>query len=105
MAWIYLIAAGVFEIAWAVGLKLSAGFTRLVPTVLTFGAMGVSLLLLALALRGIPLGTAYAVWAGIGALGTAAAGILLFGESADAMRLASIALIGAGIIGLKLVTP
>ena len=105
MAWIYLFVAGLMEIAWALGIKYSEGFTRLWPSVFTFAAIGVSLFLLSLALRGIPIGTAYAVWAGIGTVGTALAGILFFSESTDLLRLASIALIGVGIVGLKLVTP
>ena len=104
MAWLTLFFAGLFEIGWAVGLKYTAGFTRLVPSLLTVAAMAASVGLLALAMRELPLGTAYAVWTGIGAVGTVVAGIVLFGESADALRLASIALILAGIVGLKLVT-
>ncbi|MCL8382165.1 MULTISPECIES: DMT family transporter [Xanthobacter] len=105
MAWVYLFIAGLTEIAWAIGMKQSEGFTRLWPSLFTLGAIGVSLLLLSLALRGIPIGTAYAVWAGIGTVGTAVAGILFFSESTDLLRLASIGLIAAGIVGLKLVTP
>lgn len=104
-AWAILVVAGLFEVAWAVGLKYTAGFTRLWPTLFTLGAMGVSLGLLGLALRHLPLGTAYAVWTGIGTLGTVILGIWLFGESAGALRLACIGLIVAGIVGLKLVTP
>ncbi|GLI22022.1 MULTISPECIES: quaternary ammonium compound efflux SMR transporter SugE [Xanthobacter] len=104
MAWVYLFIAGLTEIAWAIGMKQSEGFTRLWPSLFTLGAIGVSLLLLSLALRGIPIGTAYAVWAGIGTVGTAVAGILFFSESTDLLRLASIGLIAAGIVGLKLVT-
>ena len=104
MAWLYLFIAGLFEIGWAIGLKYTEGFTRLVPSLLTIGAMIVSLALLGLALKTLPVGTAYAVWTGIGAVGTAALGIYLFGEPATAARLASIGLIVAGIIGLKLVT-
>jgi quaternary ammonium compound-resistance protein SugE len=102
MNWVILILAGLFEIGWAVGLKYTAGFTRLAPTLVTVASMVVSLGLLGLALRHLPLGTAYAVWTGIGTLGTALLGITLFGEAVTAMRLASIALIVAGIIGLKL---
>jgi quaternary ammonium compound-resistance protein SugE len=102
MNWVILILAGLFEIGWAVGLKYTAGFTRLVPTLATVASMIVSLGLLGLALRHLPLGTAYAVWTGIGTLGTALLGIALFGEAASAMRLASMALIVAGIAGLKL---
>ncbi len=105
MAWVYLFIAGLTEIAWAIGMKQSEGFTRVWPSLFTLGAIGVSLLLLSLALRGIPIGTAYAVWAGIGTVGTAVAGILFFSESTDLLRLASIGLIAAGIVGLKLVTP
>ncbi|MDQ0504552.1 DMT family transporter [Xanthobacter agilis] len=105
MAWAYLFAAGLTEIAWAIGLKYSEGFTRLWPSVFTISGIGVSLLLLSLALRGIPIGTAYAVWAGIGTVGTALAGIILYSESTDLLRLACIGLIAAGIVGLKLVTP
>jgi quaternary ammonium compound-resistance protein SugE len=102
MNWVILLLAGLFEVGWAVGLKYTAGFTRLVPTVLTVGAMIISLGLLGLALRQLPLGTAYAVWTGVGTLGTAIVGMVLFGESTNAIRLASIALIVAGIVGLKL---
>lgn len=105
MAWVYLFIAGLTEIAWAIGMKQSEGFTRLWPSLFTLGAIGVSLLLLSLALRGIPIGTAYAVWAGIGTVGTAVAGILFFSESTDLLRLASIGVIAVGIVGLKLVTP
>ncbi|MFC4167791.1 quaternary ammonium compound efflux SMR transporter SugE [Teichococcus aestuarii] len=103
MSWIYLALAGLLEIGWAVGLKYTHGFTRLVPTVLTVTSMAASLGLLGLALRGLPLGTAYAVWTGIGTVGTALLGIALFGEPATAARLLCIALIAGGIIGLKLV--
>lgn len=105
MAWVYLLAAGVTEIAWAIGMKYSEGFTRLWPSVFTISGIAVSLLLLSLALRGIPIGTAYAVWAGIGTVGTALAGILFYSESTEILRLVSIALVAAGIVGLKLVTP
>jgi quaternary ammonium compound-resistance protein SugE len=104
MAWLTLFFAGLFEIGWAVGLKYTAGFTRLVPSLLTVAAMAASVGLLALAMRELPLGTAYTVWTGIGAVGTVVAGIVLFQESADALRLACIGLILAGIVGLKLVT-
>lgn len=103
MAWVYLAIAGLFEIGWAIGLKYTHGFTRLVPTTLTLASMVVSLGLLGLALKSLPVGTAYAVWTGIGTLGTAMLGIVLFGEPAHALRLACIGLIVAGIIGLKLV--
>jgi quaternary ammonium compound-resistance protein SugE len=105
MAWLVLVLAGLFEIGWAVGLKYTAGFTRPIPTVLTVGSMVVSLGLLGLSLKTLPLGTAYAVWTGVGTLGTAVLGIVLFGEAADAARLACIGLIVAGIVGLKLVSP
>ncbi len=105
MAWLILLVAGVCEIGWAVGLKYTEGFTRLVPSVLTAGAMIVSLVLLGIALKTLPVGTGYAVWTGIGAVGTAILGIVLFGESMEPMRLASIALIVAGIVGLKFATP
>ena len=103
MAWTYLFFAGVFEIGWAIGLKYTAGFTRLVPTLLTVASMIVSLGLLGLALKTLPVGTAYAVWTGIGTVGTALLGIWLLGEPATAARLACIALIVSGIVGLKLV--
>ena len=105
MAWLILIVAGLFEIGWAVGLKYTEGFTRLWPTLGTVASMIVSLGLLGLALRTLPLGTAYAVWTGVGTIGTALLGIALFNESADLIRLACIGLIVAGIVGLKLVTP
>jgi quaternary ammonium compound-resistance protein SugE len=104
MAWIILFFAGLSEVGWAVGLKYTEGFTRLVPSVLTIASMIVSLALLGLALKALPLGTAYAIWTGIGTVGTALLGIMLFGESAGAMRLACIGLIVAGIVGLKLVS-
>jgi quaternary ammonium compound-resistance protein SugE len=104
MAWLYLFLAGLFEMAWAIGLKYTAGFSRLVPSLLTVAAMILSLALLGLALKTLPVGTAYAIWTGIGAVGTAALGIYLFGEPATAARLASMGLIVAGIVGLKLVT-
>lgn len=105
MAWIILITAGLFEIGWAVGLKYTHGFTRLVPTGLTIASMVISLGLLGLALRTLPLGTAYAIWTGVGTVGTALLGMWLFGEPVQALRLACIGLIVAGIVGLKLVTP
>jgi quaternary ammonium compound-resistance protein SugE len=105
MAWLYLLAAGLAEVGWAVGLKYTDGFTKPVPTALTLASMAVSLFLLGLALKTLPLGTAYAVWTGIGTVGTVILGIFLFAESAEAMRLACIALIVSGIVGLKLVTP
>jgi quaternary ammonium compound-resistance protein SugE len=102
MSWLILIVAGLFEIGWAVGLKYTEGFTRVVPSVLTIGAMVVSLGLLGLALKTLPIGTAYAIWVGVGAVGTAIAGMFLFGESAGATRLACLALIVTGMVGLKL---
>ena len=102
MAWIHLALAGLFEVGWAVGLKYTEGFTRVVPSLLTAASMVVSLGLLGLALKSLPLGTAYAVWTGIGAVGTAALGVILFGEPASPARVACIALIVAGLIGLKL---
>ena len=102
MAWLYLFVAGVFETAWAIGLKYSAGFTKFGPSVFTVVAMSVSLYLLALALRTIPVGTGYAVWTGIGTVGAAILGILLFNESREISRILCILLIVAGIIGLKL---
>lgn len=105
MAWIYLALAGLFEIGWAVGLKFTDGFTRPMPTVLTVASMAVSLFLLGLALKTLPLGTAYAIWTGIGTVGTVVLGIALFGESTQVLRLACIGLIVAGIVGLKMVSP
>ena len=104
MAWLYLLIAGLFEVAWAIGLKYTDGFTRLIPSIWTVVSMAVSFLFLSLALKTLPVGTAYAVWTGIGAVGVAILGIALFGEPATAARLASIGLIVAGIVGLKLVT-
>jgi quaternary ammonium compound-resistance protein SugE len=102
MSWIYLLLAGAFEICFAIGLKYTQGFTRLWPSVATVAAAGVSLWLLTQALRTIPIGTAYAMWTGIGALGVASLGIALFGESASPARLLCIAAIVGGVIGLKL---
>jgi quaternary ammonium compound-resistance protein SugE len=104
MAWAVLIVAGLFEIGWAIGLKYTEGFTRPLPSVLTVTAMVVSIVLLGWSLKLLPVGTAYAVWTGIGAVGTALLGIYLFGEPATAARMASIGLILAGIVGLKIVT-
>ena len=105
MAWVILFVAGLFEIAWAVGLKYTAGFTRLWPTVGTGVALVASMALLGVSLRTLPLGTAYAVWTGIGSVGTAVLGIVLFREPATVVRLACIGLIVAGIVGLKLASP
>jgi quaternary ammonium compound-resistance protein SugE len=105
MAWLVLVVAGLFETGWAVGLKYTEGFTRLWPSVATVLSMAVSLYLLGVALRTLPLGTAYTIWTGIGATGTVILGIALFRESADLPRLACLALILAGIVGLKVVTP
>ncbi len=102
MPWILLVIAGLFEIGWAIGLKYTDGLTRPLPTVLTAASMIVSLVLLGLALRDLPVGTAYAVWTGIGAVGTAGLGILLFGDPATLARILCIGLILAGIFGLKL---
>jgi quaternary ammonium compound-resistance protein SugE len=104
MAWILLLLAALLEVGWAIGLKYSDGFTRLMPTVLTVAALILSVVLLAIAARTLPIGTAYAVWTGIGGAGTALLGIWLFGESASPLRLLSIALIVAGVFGLKLVS-
>jgi quaternary ammonium compound-resistance protein SugE len=104
MAWIMLALAGLLEIGWAIGLKYTEGFTRLGPTVATVAAMVASLALLGLAVRTLPVGTAYAVWTGIGTVGTVLLGILLFGEPAEALRLLFMAMIVAGIVGLKMVT-
>ena len=101
MPWLVLAAAGLLEIGWAIGLKYTDGFTRLVPSVLTLAAMAGSIILLGLALKTLPIGTAYAVWTGIGAVGTALLGIILFDEPATAARLASIGLIVSGIVGLS----
>ncbi|MFL9879256.1 quaternary ammonium compound efflux SMR transporter SugE [Herbaspirillum rhizosphaerae] len=105
MAWVILVLAGLFEIAWAVGLKYTDGFTRLIPSVATLAAMVVSIGLLALAVKTLPLSTAYAIWTGIGAVGAVVLGIVLFHESASPARLACLALIIAGIVGLKMVSP
>ncbi len=102
MAWIILFLAGILEIGWAIGLKYTEGFTKLVPTVLTAGSMVASVVLLGIAVRTLPLGTAYAVWTGIGTVGTVILGIVLFAEPATAIRLGCISLIIAGIAGLKL---
>ncbi len=104
MAWLYLLIAGLFEVAWAIGLKYTEGFTRLVPSLWTVASMAISLMFLGLALKSLPVGTAYAVWTGIGAVGVAILGIVLFSEPANALRLGSIAMIVGGIVGLKLVS-
>lgn len=102
MSWIILFVAGLFEVGWAVGLKYTEGFTRPLPTVLTALAMIASLGLLGLAMKNLPLGTAYAIWTGVGAIGTVVVGIVLFGESMAPVRLLSVALILCGLVGLKL---
>lgn len=105
MAWVILLLAGACEIIWAVALKLSHGFSRAVPTAIAFGVGVISVVLLGRAAKSIPIGTAYAVWTGIGAIGTATVGIYFFGEPRTALRLACMTLIVAGIIGLKLFSP
>jgi quaternary ammonium compound-resistance protein SugE len=102
MAWVLLVIAGLFEVGWAIGLKYTDGFTRVWPSLGTAVAMVASVVLLGLAMRGLPVGTAYAVWTGIGAVGTVVLGILLFGEPATAGRLVCVVLIVAGILGLRL---
>lgn len=102
MAWIYLLVAGLFEVVWAIGLKYTEGWTRLWPSVGTLVAMGVSFWCLSQSLRSIPIGTGYAIWTGIGAVGAAALGIVLFGDNASWPRLLCIGLIVSGVIGLKL---
>lgn len=105
MAWVILVVAGLLEIGWAVGLKFTEGFTRLWPSVVTLLLMAVSVALLAAAARTLPLGTAYAVWTGIGTVGTLFVGMLLFGESASLLRLLCVLLILTGIVGLKCLSP
>ena len=102
MPWVLLVIAGLFEVTWAIGLKYTEGFSRLWPSVGTLAAMGLSVVLLGIAMRSLPVGTAYAVWTGIGAVGTVILGIVLFGEPATAARLLCVGLIVAGILGLKL---
>lgn len=102
MNWFWLVVAGLFEVVWAIGLKYTQGFTKLTPSLITLMAMGVSVYLLSVALRTLPLGTAYAVWVGIGAVGTAVTGMLLFSEPATPLKLISLLLVVAGIVGLKL---
>jgi quaternary ammonium compound-resistance protein SugE len=104
MAWIYLTIAGLFEVGWAIGLKYTEGFTRLLPSLWTVASMIISIVLLGLAVKALPVGTAYAVWTGIGAVGTAILGIYLFAQPATALRLMCIGLILCGIVGLKLVS-
>ncbi|MDZ5112541.1 quaternary ammonium compound efflux SMR transporter SugE [Pseudomonas putida] len=101
MSWVILFFAGLFEVGWAVGLKYTDGFSKPLPTVLTVAAMAISLGLLGLAMKELPLGTAYAIWTGVGAVGTVIAGIILFGESMALVRLVSVALIITGLVGLK----
>ena len=105
MSWLVLVLAGLFEIGWAIGLKYTDGFTKLWPTLGTVASMIVSLGLLGMAMKTLPVGTAYAVWVGVGAVGTAILGIVLLGEPANAGRTVSLALIVAGIVGLKLASP
>lgn len=105
MAWVYLVIAGLLEIVWAIGLKYTEGFTKLWPSVGTIGAMIISFVFLAQALKTLPVGTGYAVWTGIGSVGAAILGIVLFNESRDVARLLCIGLIVAGIVGLKLTSP
>lgn len=105
MAWAILFLAGLFEVGWAIGLKYTDGFTRLWPSVWTILSMLISLWLLGIAMKVLPLGTAYSVWVGVGTVGTVLLGIILFGEAANATRLISVSLIIAGIVGLKLATP
>ena len=105
MNWLILFVAGLFEVAWAIGLKYTDGFTRLWPSVGTVLAMVASVVLLGIAMKTLPVGTAYAVWVGIGAVGTAVLGIVLLGDAANAGRIVSLALIVAGVVGLKLATP
>ena len=105
MPWVILVLAGLFEVGWAIGLKYTEGFTRLLPTIWTVLAMIISLSLLGIAMKSLPVGTAYSVWVGVGAVGTVILGIVLLGEPANAPRLISVALIIGGIVGLKLATP
>jgi quaternary ammonium compound-resistance protein SugE len=104
MAWTYLVLAGLFECCWAISLKYTDGFTKLIPSLLTVSAMAISFLLLSVAMKSIPVGTAYAVWTGIGAVGAAIMGMVLFGESRDILRIMCLLLIVAGIFGLKLIS-
>ncbi|AHX13861.1 multidrug transporter [Dyella jiangningensis] len=102
MPWIYLVLAGLFEVVWAIGLKYTEGFSRLWPSVITVSAMTASIVLLAMAVKTLPIGTAYAIWTGIGAVGAVLLGIVLFGDSASPLRLACVALVVLGMVGLKL---
>ncbi|MBE7418414.1 MAG: quaternary ammonium compound efflux SMR transporter SugE [Ideonella sp.] len=102
MAWLLLIIAGLLEVGWAIGLKYTEGFTRMWPSVFTLGAMVLSVVLLGVAMKSLPVGTSYAVWVGVGAVGTAILGMVLFGEPATTGRLASLGFLVAGIVGLKL---
>lgn len=104
MAWIYLFVAGLFECGWAIGLKYTEGFTKPVHSLLTIAAMAISFWLLSVAMKTIPVGTAYAVWTGIGAVGVAVLGMVMFGESRDILRIVSLLLIVSGIVGLKLIS-
>jgi len=105
MAWVYLFIAGIFEIGWAIGLKYSEGFTKATASTLTIAAMGASIVFLGLALKTLPVGTGYAVWTGIGTVGTVILGMILFKDPATIGRIACIGLIVAGIAGLKILTP
>ena len=105
MPWIILVLAGLFEVGWAIGLKYTDGFTRTLPTIATVAAMAISLWLLGIAMKSLPVGTAYAIWVGVGAVGTVILGIVLFNEPVNPMRLVSVGLIVAGLIGLKLASP
>ena len=105
MPWIILVLAGLFEVGWAIGLKYTDGFTKLWPTVGTVAAMAISLGLLGIAMKSLPVGTAYAIWVGVGAVGTVILGIVLFNEPVNALRLVSVGLIVAGLVGLKLAAP
>ena len=105
MAWIILVLAGLFEVGWAIGLKYTEGFSKLWPTVGTVAAMAISLGLLGIAMKSLPVGTAYAIWVGVGAVGTVILGIVLFQEPTNALRLVSVGLIIAGLVGLKLASP
>lgn len=105
MPWLILVLAGLFEVGWAIGLKYSDGFTRPWPTAATVAAMAISLSLLGVAMKSLPVGTAYAIWVGVGAVGTVILGVVLFDEPVNALRIGSILLIVAGLVGLKLATP